>query len=700
MSADALLSSRTILGLNQEAYQQLRLATELNLRRQLLLAVCDDVALQQQLSQQLEVDAERNPEADRAAIVTLQVTPAHPSPLKPILNWLKSHRIQDHRGIVPLFQIVGVEQLTRQSLVIQQQFLQSLGRLELLLAHTDMSLLLWVPRPWLHKIRRCAPRFWRMRSRLFEFSGDPAFFPGGDAVPPQFPSPPVSGINSVGNSAEPVAFVPLHGAFPQEVEIIDQPANLDIAASFDGQFEGTTAATFPALVMTDGVSTALQGDEETTNGNGSPPEESETTAVLEPTPTEEVWQHPQLMAQWQQIQLLAEQQAGPLTLAAAHLALGQLCRDMIEAGNQQRDLLDLAIAAYRLALPGLMPESQERCDSLNDLGSLYWLRSHGEEEPDAIATWLQQSIDAYHQALQIPTEVLNDDSLARIHSNLGTAYSLLAGLQEPVANLKQAVRAYHRALSVRPAEMHPAEYATLQNSLGAIHWQLSQIDDARHHLHRAITAYSEALRYRSAESAPQDYAMLQNNLGIAYWSLAQYERPDFLLERSIEAYQSALAFRTLAVDPAGCAATYNNLGTAYWDRAQHQYQPDQLEYWQKSVAAYEQAVVAAQRATAASLPLTFDLWATFHSAGVVHDHIAQRLSETQAEQRAHHLQRALELYNQAVEGWRSDPERLTLLKQGFAHNVRLHFEILGIEGQQQALSQVPRAMLPEVLAQI
>ena len=48
--------SRQILGVNQQAYKALKAAMSLNLRRQLLVAVCDNVILQNQLATQLEND--------------------------------------------------------------------------------------------------------------------------------------------------------------------------------------------------------------------------------------------------------------------------------------------------------------------------------------------------------------------------------------------------------------------------------------------------------------------------------------------------------------------------------------------------------------------------------------------------------------------------------------------------------------------
>lgn len=676
MSAAASFNSRTILGINQEAYQQLHLTAGLNLRRQLFFAVCDDSVLQRQLAYQLDINyAEQSDSPDsQATIVTFWIDPQSPSLLRPILDWLKQHRLGGISREVPLFQVLGIDQLTQQSPGIQNQFLLSLARLELLLTRVDVSLLLWLPRPWLHKLRRGAPSFWRLRSRLFEFAGEPTLIDetgGADRLWIRS----VGGLNRPESSPKADSENPLASLWSMLAEMGSQPD------------DGTMPLSLPVPLHF-----------EATERVAAPPAQSQVPKSQPPA----FQNYPRLAAQLQQIQALEAQQAGPLTLAQMYLGLGQLCRDRIEAGDSTQELLDLAISAYTQALAALPPNSGDRCDSLNDLGSLYWLRSQTETRAEATAAWLVQSLDAYRQALQLPKSLIGPDAIARISSNLGAACGLLAGLQNPVENLKLAVEAYRQALEVRPANTYELEYASLQNSLGSTYWQLSQLESAPQYLHQAIRAYSEALQHRSAAASRADFAMLQNNLGIAYWNLAQYEQPGFLLEQAVQAYQAALTIRTVAADPAGCAATQNNLGTAYWDLAQHHgQQPDQqLAYWQQSVAAYEASLGAAQQAQGLGLTLSFEVWATFHSAGVVHDHIALRLPETAAESRSHHLQRALELYIQALEGWRDDPDRLRLLKDGLAHNVRSHYEILGMAGQQQALSQVPPELLSAILAQV
>ncbi|TVQ07989.1 MAG: tetratricopeptide repeat protein [Leptolyngbya sp. DLM2.Bin27] len=414
-------------------------------------------------------------------------------------------------------------------------------------------------------------------------------------------------------------------------------------------------------------------------------------------------QDAELVSLWQYIEGLIDQQAGPLTLARAYLALGQMGRDRVAVDAAPPSLLDFATAVYDRAIAGLPEGSADWCDALNDLASLYWLQGQHPATADP-APWLRRSVSTYEQALNGGQSAIPADTLGRIYGNLGTVYGLLADLDDPAPCLAQAVAAYEKALQHSLVEQSPIDYANLQNSLGAIHWRLAQHQRPQHHLAQAIVAYGEALAHREAAIAPIEYAMVQNNLGIAYWSLAQHQQPVFLLERAIAAYQAALKYRTVASSPAGCAATANNLGTAYWDLAQ---QPavggeGRLVALHQAIAAYELALTAAETALQASPPpaLGFDLWATCHSAGVVHDQLAQALAADQSEARQRHLDMALNHYLLAYQGWHDQPQPLEVLTTALVYNAHLHFEIFGIAGQQAVLSKLPGELLAEVLRRL
>ncbi|HSM81375.1 MAG TPA: tetratricopeptide repeat protein, partial [Nodosilinea sp.] len=413
----------------------------------------------------------------------------------------------------------------------------------------------------------------------------------------------------------------------------------------------------------------------------------------------------ELVNLWRYIQGLIEQQAGPLTLSRAYLSLGQMGRDRLAVEAPAAKILDFATAVYDQAIAGLPEGSADWCDALNDLASLYWLQGQEPETADP-APWLRRSVATYERALKGGQGAIPADTLGRIYGNLGTVYGLLASLEAeaPVPSLTQAVVAYQQALEHSPAEQSPLDYANLQNSLGAIHWRLAQHEQPQHHLPLAIAAYGEALRHRPAAEAPLEYAMVQNNLGIAYWSLAQHQQPVFLLERAIAAYQAALKYRTVAAAPAGCAATANNLGTAYWDLAQQATMADdrRIAMLERAIAAYETALAAAEVALQASPPLAlgFDLWATCHSTGVVHDQLAQALPTNQSETRQRHLEMALNHYLLAYQGWQDQPQQMEVLTTALVYNAHLNFEIFGIAGQQTVLSKLPGELLPQVLRRL
>ncbi|PSN11044.1 hypothetical protein C7293_25795 [filamentous cyanobacterium CCT1] len=773
------MNSQTYLGHNQEAYQELRLALQLNLRRQLLIAVCDDVGLQEQLAQRLEANFSPLPEtvplalevrARQFTLVTLRLGGDRPDLVREVLLWLKQQRrLQSSLPTTPVFQIVGVDQLTSQSPTVQNRFLASLIRVDALLTQLDCRLLVWVPRPWLGKIRQSVPGFWRSRSGLFEFVGEPSPLTAPTAAPAtkrdaapvtaspateppglwrvlrddlstfEQPVPPAAPEKTPLPASQPKPIQqPAQQPEPKPASPIDLPTFLDAAAAraleppqpadqHSGQEQDAGQGAFSSIIMPPVGATAaetlaaLQRAEPiqpSTAAQDAPisPDERRSLDTLQLPP--DLAQDTELVNLWRYVQGLVDQQAGPLTLARAYLALGQMGRDRLAVDAPAASVLDFAMALYDRAIAGLPEGSTDWCDALNDLASLYWLQGQQDGMIDP-APWLRRSAQTYEKALQGSQGTIPADTLGRIAGNLGTVYGLLANLDDPLPCLKKSIKAYQTALEHSSAAQSPVDYANLQNSLGAIHWRLAQHDDPQHHLPLAIAAYSEALAHRTAAEAPLEYAMIQNNLGIAYWSLAQHQQPVFLLERAIAAYQSALQYRTVEAAPAGCAATANNLGTAYWDLAQQvdpkgrsqpptkDHDPNsgddrRLNALRQAVAAYELALMAAETALreSPSPNLGFDLWATCHSAGVVHDQLAQALPEAQNEAREHHLDAALRYYLLAYEGWHDSPHQMEVLITALVYNAHLTFEIFGIPGQQAVLSKLPGELLPQVLRRL
>ena len=801
------LTSRKILGLNQRTYQHLKLTFSLNLRRQLLMAVCDDIVLQKRLATQLEADLtelfnpydqvsydqvpeEEKPEKLLSAyakfpkLVRLVLNPENPDLPTQIVQWVRQHRPPQRSTpwTMPNFQILGVEQLTRQPAAVQRRFLDSLQRIEALLPRLESNLLLWLPWPWFRTIQQSVPEFWQYHSGIFEFAGEPTpvtTLQASVAVPvaklTRKAAPTKAAAltqtrppKSTATTATPVKLkppLPPGDAQPAAKSDLWDILTEDLAKLDRGHPVKATPPTGKTPAQTSTLKTSAKLlQKRVPNGPGTAHNKSSNPATAQPPqalrpipppapgnpnpvapkipanprivptlvksnpPTSQAdgankkalskiekakaaaqlaastdVMEPRLLSLLQRIERLQQQQAPPSALANAYLALGQLYRDQIESGETSPQILEAAIQAYVQGLRWLPKESFHWRDSVNDLGSLYWLKAQQSTSADQAVELMRQSIKTYRMALTNPKAPNQPDTIARLQSNLGAAYSVLANYQEPAENLKQAVRAYHHALQYRRADTIPLEYSSLQNSLGTAYWKLAQYDQPRQHLHHAIAAYNEALPYRQPHQEPLAYAKVQNNLGIAYWSLAQHERPVFLLGQAISAYRNALAYRTLEADPSACAATQNNLGTAYWELANHQSESpeQQLKLWEQAIAAYDAAIKAAIKAAQSrpSTPLNFDLSATHHSLGVVYDRVAA-CSSTDTDVQQWSLQRGLHHHLQALQGWRQQPEAYETAFHSVVNNVRLHYQNLGISGQQQALSQVPAELLPNLLPKL
>ena len=166
-------------GSNQQTYDRLTLSLQLGLRRQLLIAVCDDPRERDRFVAQLQQDLGRSaPSAGTIypSVVTLVLDLGDPNPIAQIAQWLNQYPppiIGGQRATMPIFQIVGIEQLTRQSLVVQRLFFNYLQNVERNLPRLESGIVFWMPRPWVNGLPQSAPEFWRCRTAVFEFIGDP-----------------------------------------------------------------------------------------------------------------------------------------------------------------------------------------------------------------------------------------------------------------------------------------------------------------------------------------------------------------------------------------------------------------------------------------------------------------------------------------------------------------------------------------------
>lgn len=763
-------SSQPIFGLNQQTYLRLKLALSLNLRRQIFLAVCDDLPLRDRLASHLQQDL-RHPRRDpRYAyrenadltyprLVGLKLGLESPNPVVQIAQWLSCNplpRSGKRRLPLPAFQFLGIEHLTRQPATVQRQFLAHLQDIERSLPVLDCSLLFWMPRPWFRMLPQSAPEFWRCRTAIFEFMGDPRPLAAAPDITPVEASSdrpkPIPDASSDTESDEPPAPSSTQSRHPQVYGLKAQPSKIAAPAAMSEEPKVAIAQQPPATNQsisllsvkpvalkerqsdTSGTTEALREEREAADTTAEAPrgklleiervepqEETPTPAsaatapskdaVLKPaqpmvqealpTPADPAAQIEQLR---QYIRRLHEQNAPAAVIAEAYRVLGDRFRDRTERGEASLSTLEDGIYAYEQVLIWLPEASPLWADVLNDLGNLHWMVSRHRSQPDAAINQLSQAVQAYEMGLMRLNEAEQPQTAAMLQNNLGAAYADLARYETPIEYLQRSVQAYQQVLTYRSAETDPARYASTQNNLGATLWTLAQHEQPRHHLTGAIAAYTEALNNCTPEEDPSGYGMIQNNLGTALWNLAQYEQPERWLNQAIAAYKIALNYRTPDLSLLAHAATQNNLGTAFWHLANQEPSGDnRLSYWQQAIAAYDAAVesVTQLEKRSGAPSLSFDIYASHANLGLAHYQLA---TDSQLLVPIHdctqHLETALRHHVTALSGWQSKPNLRQTAVNHIIKTVRALYRQGGLDGQNRALSIVPAELIPELLPRL
>jgi tetratricopeptide (TPR) repeat protein len=708
-------ASHKVSSWNRQTYQRLKLALTLGLRRQLFVAVCDDLSLRNRLAGKLHAelgttgakvstDAQGYPK-----LVSLKLNLSDPNPLAQVAQWLAQNRQSGSAASIPGFQILGVERLTRQPPAAQRLFLRRLQAIERNLSRLESTLLLWLPRPWFYTIQQSVPEFWQWHTGVFEFEGEPT------PLPPVGASKPEASPASVPLDATRGSFQEdLRSLLTQDLVKLGKIDEENPQSS--NKSEHHPPATGTPTHKTGTTSSPGTNDKKTLadfrlGDAGQESEAAQIDELISQYESQTLNPQSQEAAQAPQTQQpLTSQQQSP---ANAYLDLGNYYRHIIEQGDASEENLSVAIQAYEQALQWLENSSPQVSDILNDVGNLYWMLSRCPGSTEHTLSYLEKGIQAYQLALTKLTAEEVPQTYAMIQNNLGAAYGDLARYKEPADSLEQSIRAYEEALRYRRAESEPLKYASTQNNLGTAYWNLAQHQSSVQNLRAAIASYAEAITYYDTKSDPMSWAMIQNNLGTAYWNLAQYEQPETWLELATTAYQDALTYRTPEVAPAACAATQNNLGTAYWHLADRfPDEPEQrADYLNKCIVAYEQALVLAGRQpfalvqqlsqNAPPIPVNFDVFATHNNLGLAHYQLATEAHfSLSQESKSAHLETALNQHLQACNGVAGQLDSYQTTLNYIVKTIRAFYQECGISGQNLALSKVPGQMLPEILPRL
>ena len=736
--------SQKVSSSNKQIYQRLKQAIDLNLRRQIFIAACDDLCLRDCLAARLQAELatdsadsiSRPSSIDYPRFVSLELDVSAPNPWDSIAAWLTQHPPPRNGGSysrLPGFQILGAEHLTRHSPAVQWSFLSYLRAIEANLQMWESTLLLWVSRPWLSSIEQSAPEFWQWRTGVFEFEGEPTPAKGDFGHSEDFGhSADLGSLRDNRDSGDKLLRSSESGQSPiphEQVPIPDSPPPIPDYPS------ATTDS--KSVELADLVLAAASQELEAENN----PASEDNFLPLQTL---------------QYIELLQEHQCCSETLALAYHSLGNYYRDRILGGDASPQNLTIAIRAIEqvIAYLELDDNSQQHqpltdecarliaqltqnltqyesnslppiSDLINDLGTFYWMlsrdRTNGLNSADPVSC-LERSIALYLEGLNRTDTESAPQTRVRLNKNLGIASADLARYQDKTENLQQAVAAYQQALLDLDPAAEPQQYAAAQNNLATAYWNLAQDGQPIVYLKSAIAAYTQALCCYSPDREPLNYAGVQNNLGTACWNLAQHEPSELLLVRAIDAYREALKYRTRELVPAAAAATYNNLGTAYWHLAnQFQQQQARTESLQQAITAYEAALDIAGKLDRTQL--TFDTLAARNNLGLAHYQLATDPDfATNKAAQTSHLEAALHHQLQVCTAWgqhlndkgliygdklnlqapansQAADSRQTALSY-IVKTIRAFYSECGLPGQNLALSKVPGDLLPEILRRL
>ncbi|NER20321.1 MAG: tetratricopeptide repeat protein [Symploca sp. SIO1C2] len=675
-------TSQKISSWNRQTYQRLKLALSLGLRRQLFVAICDDLNLRNRLAKKLQVELgkssarEFRETQDYPKLVSLDLNLREPHPLRQIAQWLAQHKKSEHPYWQPGFQILGVELLMEQTPEAQRLFLRHLQASERYLLSLESTLLLWLPRPWLYNIQQSVPKFWQWHTGLFEFEGEPTPLPPVGAVKPETSHTPEATHSSHAllskKKAATVSFQEDLRKLLSDESIELTKKNLPLFPDLSEQQATYLGQTLPWEMF--------QGKEHTTSiplpkipvDVPLPDNTSQELEDLQPEETIDTTQSDELAPQ-------SPTKTGEGKKESADAETRE--RGEGENGNLTSHLVHPTETAdselpFEEQLSHLKPVTLEvsLVDTYLELGNYYrTLIEQGEASEENLG----HAIEAYEQALQwlagdsdtIPNLVATNTPLSEILNDVGNLYWMLSRSSKAagdssessptISYLEQSIQSYQSALSKLIAEETPHTYAMIQNNLGAAYGDLARHQEPTANLEESIQAYQEALRYRDEEKDALKYASTQNNLGTAYWNLAQQQSPVTNLQEAIAAYTEALSTYNLesepleansnlnqdqaaspqGVSPLNWAMIQNNLGTAYWNLAQYE-QPE---------AFLDKAIIAYQKALKYRKPevVPAACAATQNNLATAYWHLADQLPE-ESEAKVEYLEQSITAYESAI----------------------------------------------------
>ncbi|MEM6501163.1 MAG: hypothetical protein AAF685_04915 [Cyanobacteria bacterium P01_C01_bin.89] len=733
---------------NQKTYDRLKQSLGLDLRRQVFVAVCDDLVVRAHLSQRLIRDRAMGTHRGEliSQVVTVTLDAQRPSLQQSIFDGFQQYRHtnQHYRPMPqgyltssaanhdPVVQLFGIEDLTRQSAHIQRQFLQNLNQLPKRPLPAAGALILWVTRPWANSICQSAPDFWQWHTGFFEFDGDPRpFDPEADddvssqpSFQPQldpiqaFPWQDSPGSDAAGVDSTEITALLSQKLLPQRGEQVK-----DSQLAFQSASQPVSSQPAP-------------------NSFALNKSASNKPAPNKPAPNQRAFNNasPKFPTD------------APVPNALdAWLVLAQSA----QGAPGDRRLMDRAIEIGHQLLADHRPTLFEQAQIYETLGHCHSARALtvtrdqrrrlGDTHQRAIARDLQKACDCFQWALKPLDKSLANRALERRDGQNNQLLKRRANLLRTLAETQQslvryggasnadkvdqyqesAVKNYRQGIASQWLKIRRRRKFTdgdaqwlvqTYNSLGMAYWAQGNGDrsnaaSAHRCFKRAVHAYLQGLgcygnRRCSDSVLPTDYhyGTLQTNLGTAYLTLHRGDRNPQWLDHAVTAYHAALNYRDRQQYPAAYAATCNNLGIAYralGHFAQRQDPHAEWTYCQQGIAFYNEAL-----AIESHIPVTFDRATAARHLAQLHQYLAQHglTSESASgmgdrSSADYHLGAAVEAYSHGLRHLSKGASEHPLLN-GLIATVKTLLRGSYGSSPQTVLAQVPSQWRPRVLKQL
>lgn len=199
-----------------------------------------------------------------------------------------------------------------------------------------------------------------------------------------------------------------------------------------------------------------------------------------------------------------------------------------------------------------------------------------------------EAISAYKKAVKIYEGKQMKREFANGQNMIGTAYSELSDIENPLVNCEKAIQAFNESMKILTHDEFPLEYTETQYNRCVAYFKLAQTDDKIENFKKVVEELEKLLKLGKLRLlAYRLYGSIESLLGAAYANLARLESRKEMYPKAFEAYEEALRYNTLQNIPVAYAVIQNNLGTDYGELARLENKSDNCK---KAITALNEAL--------------------------------------------------------------------------------------------------------------